>query len=95
MQKTHDITLERAVLFLWLETQGRIFTVKFFKKNGTLRTMTARRNVKKHLRGGDLPYDPVKKLLLPVFDMSIREYRMVNLRGLQSFSIGGETFNVK
>lgn len=57
-----------------------------------MRSMVCRRGVKRHLRGGDLPYDAKSRHLLPVFDMSAEGYRMVNLDTLVSFNIGGETF---
>ncbi|MHC4278222.1 MAG: SH3 beta-barrel fold-containing protein [Planctomycetota bacterium] len=88
----HQIPFRRALEFLYNETQGRIFSVYFRKTDGTMREMVCRRGVKAHLRGGNLPYDPKPKLLLPVFDMWTDDYRMVNLRTLVSFNIGGETF---
>ena len=92
--KTTPIPRLRAATFLYCETQGRIFTARFRKKDGTMRDMTARCDVKKHLRGGELPYDPILKLLLPVFDMAVNDYRMINLLTLESFTVGGETFTV-
>ncbi len=59
-----------------------------------MREMTCRRHVRKHLVGGSLPYDPKPKLLLPVFDVRVRDYRMVNLATLVSFNVMGETFIV-
>jgi hypothetical protein len=91
-RKTNQIGWRRATEFLQSETEGRIFSAYFRKKDGSMRQMTCRRGVKAHLSGGDLPYDPKAKLLLPVFDMQIEEYRMVNLASLVSFNIGGETF---
>ena len=91
-RNTNQIGWRRANEFLQNETEGRIFTAYFRKKNGEMRTMNCRRGVKAHLSGGNLPYDPKAKLLLPVFDMQKEEYRMVNLASLVSFNIGGETF---
>ena len=91
-RKVNPIEWRRAAEFLQNETQGRIFSAYFRKQNGAMREMTCRRGVKAHLSGGDLPYDPKPKLLLPVFDMHLGKYRMVNLRTLVSFNIGGETF---
>jgi hypothetical protein len=56
----------------------KIFTVTFVKKNGEVRVMNARRGVKKHLKGGELPYDPYEHGLVPVFDMQKEAYRMIN-----------------
>ena len=101
-RNVHTIDSRRAMEFLWNETQGRIFSAYFRKVDGTMRTMVCRRGVRQHLRGGDLPYDPKPKMLLPVFDMHRAQrteeraeaYRMVSLGSLVSFNIGGETFIV-
>jgi hypothetical protein len=90
----HRIDRRRAMEFLWGETQGRIVSVYFEKKDGTMREMTCRRGVKRHLRGGDLPYDPKPRMLVPVFDMNLGEYRTINVGSLVSFNVGGETFVV-
>jgi hypothetical protein len=103
------ITLDKAKELI-SGTKGGFFTVTFLaqdkdekgrpKKNldGTLqyrlRTMNARLGVKKHLRGGELPYDPRSKGLIPVFDMQKREYRMVNSNTIQSLNIGKKQYTV-
>lgn len=87
-QPVHQISPRRASEFLWNETEGRIFSAYFRKKDGTMREMICRRGVTNKLRGGQLPYNPKPKLLLPVFDMEIQDYRMVNLATLVSFNIG-------
>lgn len=88
----NQISWRRAAEFLQNETEGRIFSVYYRKKNGSMRELTGRIGVKAHLTGGDLRYDPKAKLLLPVFDMHLGDYRMVNLATVVSFNIGGETF---
>ena len=94
-RKVTQIGRQRASEFLWGETGGRIFTAYFIKKDGTMRDMTCRRGVKAYLVGGGLLYDPKPKQLLPVFDMAIKEYRMIPLNRLISFNIGNETFVVQ
>jgi hypothetical protein len=59
---------------------GKIFSVTFVKKDGSLRKMTARLGVKKNLKGVGLKFDPAEKNLLVVFDMHKRAYRMINLK---------------
>jgi hypothetical protein len=59
--------------------KGEIFTVTFVKKDGTTRTMNARLGVKRYLRGGDLPYNPLERGLLPVYDLQKNDYRIINL----------------
>lgn len=67
--------------------KGRIFSVEFIKRDNTLRKMICRTGVTKHLKGGELAYDPIEKGMLPVFDMQKQEYRMINLRTIQRISL--------
>jgi hypothetical protein len=92
MRQVHQISPTRAADFLRDETQGRIFSVYFQKADGSMRQMTCRRGVKRHLRGGSLPYDPNAKNLLPVFDLERGEYRTVPLARLVSFNVSGATY---
>ncbi len=80
--------------FLQNETAGRILSVYFEKKDGSMREMICRRGVTKHLRGGELPYNPKPRMLVPVWDFGAKDYRIVNVATLVSFNIGGETFVV-
>lgn len=75
-------------------TQGKIFTVSFIKKDGTLRKMNCRLGVTKHLKGGELAFDPKEYDLIPVFDLQKNAYRMINLDSLVEITINGETFEV-
>lgn len=68
-------------------SKGRIFSVLFVKKDLTERKMICRIGVKKHLRSGDLPYDPISKGLVSVFDMEKQEYRMINLKTIINISL--------
>jgi hypothetical protein len=56
----------------------KIFTVTFVKKDGTVRVLNGKTGVKKHLKGGELGYDPISKGLIPVFDLKSEGYRMIN-----------------
>lgn len=62
------------------ETKGKIFSVEFTKKDGSIRKMNCRLNVKKGTNGNGLKFDPIKKGLLPVFDMQNNGFRMINLK---------------
>lgn len=75
--------------------KGEIFTVTFIKKDGTTRVMNARLGVKRYLRGGELPYDPIAKGLLPVYDLQKNDYRIINLNTILSAKVGGQEFIVK
>ena len=69
--------------------KGKIFSAEFVKKDGTLREMVCRTGVKKYLKGGELPFDPVEKGLLPVFDMQKQDYRMINLKTIRRIKLEG------
>ena len=80
--------------FTALVSDGKIFSVKFIKRTtGELRRMTCRIGVKKHLKGGDKAYSAAQKRLLTVFDMDAKSYRSIPLEGIQSVSVGGQTFS--
>jgi hypothetical protein len=67
------------------KTNGRIFSVTFVKKDGTIRKMTARLGVKKDLKGVGLKFNPSERSLVVVFDMHKRAYRMINLQTIITF----------
>lgn len=67
------------------KTNGRIFSVTFVKKDGSIRKMTARLGVKKDLKGVGLKFDPTERSLVVVFDMNKRAYRMINLQTIITF----------
>ncbi len=70
--------------------ENTIFSVVFTKKDGTVRKMVARLNVKKGVNGKGMAYNPIEKGLLPVFDMQKKGFRMVNLNTVTELTIKGE-----
>lgn len=80
----------RTVLAKIQTAENTIFSVKFTKKDGTVRTMVARLNVKKGVKGTGMAYDPIEKGLLPVFDMEKKGFRMINLNTVLELKIKGE-----
>jgi hypothetical protein len=70
-----------------LDTNGKIFSVSFIKKNGELRNMVARLNVKSRAINPDKPstamLDTSKPYIL-VFDFQKDNYRIVNYETIQS-----------
>jgi len=69
---------------------GTIFTAINVKRNGETRKYICRLGVRKHLKGGELPYNPAEKDLLPIFDMKKKQYRMINLRTLKYLKVRGK-----
>ncbi len=72
-------------------SNGRIFTVVFTKKDGTIRKMNCRLDVKKHLKGGESTTAHIDHLMT-VFDMQAKGYRCINLDTIKSISLGGQTY---
>jgi hypothetical protein len=68
----------------------QIFSVKFIKKDGTLRQMNCRRGVTKGVKGVGMSYDPFEKNLLPVWDIVKGEYRMINISTIQELKANKE-----
>jgi len=80
----------RKVLEEIQTANNTIFSVEFIKKDGSVRTMTARLNVKKGVKGTGMSYDPIEKGLLPVWDMQKNAFRMINLKTVTKLQIKGE-----
>ena len=75
---------------------GKVFGVSFVKRtDGTVRTMSARTQVRKHLTGEGLKFSPTQYNLSTVFDMNKQAYRMVNLEGLTSLTMEGGKYEVE
>lgn len=77
------------------QTNGKIFTVQFYKRTtGELRTMNCRLGVHKDLKGEGLKFDPAKKNLIVVYDMQAKDYRSINLDSILSIKMNGmEIYN--
>ena len=59
-----------------LGSKGKIITVEFIKKDGTLRVMNCRLGVTKHLKGGISTLDPNK--FITVYDLKSEGYRAID-----------------
>ena len=70
---------------------NKFFTVSFTKKDGSIRVMNARLNVKKHLKGGELSYNPDKVNNIIVYDLNNKGYRTINLDALKTIKLDGYT----
>lgn len=74
------------------ENKGKIFSVRFIKKDGTARFMKCRTGVISKLRGGELQYDAASKGLKVVFDLACNGYRMINANTVYELRIKGKTY---
>lgn len=58
-----------------LNTNGKIVTVTFTKKDGSIRVMNCRLGVTKYLKGGSSTLDPSK--FITVYDLQAKGYRAI------------------
>ena len=72
------------------KANNTIFSVEFIKKDGSVRTMTARLHVKKGVKGTGMAYNPIEKGLLPVWDMQKNGFRTINIKTVTKLQIKGE-----
>jgi len=78
------------------DQSGKIASAKFIKRtDGSVRKMTFRTGVKKHLTGEGAKYSFRKNALIPVFDMQKRGYRSIPTEGIQELTVGGNTYIVE
>ena len=92
MMKT--ISRDTAKKYIY-KTNGKFFSAVFTKKNGEIRLMTCRTNVRKYLKGVGLRFKPQDKGLMTVFDIHKGGYRFINLMTLESLKIRGKKYHVK
>lgn len=84
--------MNNAVKAMIEGTTGRIFTVVYYKKDGSRRTMNARIGAKRGQVGAGLHWDPEKRGYMVVRDVKKRDYRMVNLDTVEEFRFQGQTW---
>ena len=73
-------------------TKGKFFTVTFVKKDGTIRTMTARTGVKKGVNGNGLKFNPSERNLKVVWSCDAETFRMINLNTILGIKFKGKNY---
>lgn len=72
------------------DSNGKIITVKFIKKDGTERILNGRLGVKKFLRGGVKTVDPNQ--YITIYDLQNEGYRNINRNTILEVKVSGEVF---
>jgi hypothetical protein len=85
--------MNKLIVEIKKELGSKIFSVSFYKKDGTLREMTCRLGVTKHLKGGELSHNPSDFGHLIVYDMKSEGYRTINLNTLVKIKFEGKEYN--
>lgn len=68
-------------------SNGKFVSVSFVKKDGTLRVLTGRLGVVKHLKGGECTVDRDKYII--IYDIVNKGYRSINRDTIQHVTIDG------
>ena len=74
-----------------LKQTGGIFNVKFYKADGTLRSINARFGVRKGVTGKGLSYNPSERNNIVIFSMNDNGFRTVKLDNIVSIKFNGYT----
>ena len=69
-------------------SSGKFITVTFTKKDGSLRVLTGRLGVTKHLKGGVSTLNPDQYITL--YDVVNKGYRAINRATIQSVKANGK-----
>ena len=88
------INKETAKKYIY-ETNGKIFSAVFTKKDGEKRTMVCRQGVAKYVKGVGLKFKPEERSLIGVFDMQKEAYRFINLDTLEKIKIKGTEYEIE
>ena len=72
--------------------QGRFFTAKFIKQDGTLRKLNGRFGVRKGTTGKGMRYNPYERGYLNPYDVNKDDYRMINVDTLLELSFNGKKY---
>ena len=74
---------------------GAIFNVVFKKKDGTIRHMRCRLNVKKYVKGIGMRFNPDEYNLLVAYDLDKEGYRMIPLERVLYIKCGNKVLKFK
>lgn len=73
-------------------TGGKFFTVTFIKKDGTIRTMTARTGVKKGTKGIGLRYNATDKGIKILWVCDAENFRAIKLNSILEIKFKGKNY---
>jgi len=88
------ITTDKAKQLI-SQSNGRIFSAVFIKKDNTHRLINARLGKRyKSKTGKEAPYKAQNYNLLPVYDMRIKAFRMLNFNTLLTLTINKNNYKI-
>jgi hypothetical protein len=89
-------TLNKEQLrYILKNSKGKIMTIAYRKKDGTLRTINTRTGVKKDITGKGLTYNPDEYGYVILWDLNKKAYRTVNTNTVTTLKGGGEIYKIQ
>ena len=76
------------------KTRGKIFSVRFIKKDGTIRDMTCRLETDTGKVGTGVSPEKIDNPYICVYDMQKEGYRLINLQTIRSIKAEREEYLV-
>jgi hypothetical protein len=73
---------------------GKIITVYFIKSDGSKRVLNGRSGVKKHLKGGKLPYCREKTRTIGLFELKSKAYKSIRIDRIVYFKANGKLYRL-
>ena len=90
---TIEVSREKAVELI--KNCKQFYRVSFIKRStNSLREMICRNGVQKHLKGGELKFNPKAHSLVMVYSMDAKDYRSIGIEGIQEVKIAGIVYKV-
>ena len=71
--------------------ENKICTVRFIKKDGTIRKMNCRMGVTKHETGKGKKFDDKEYGIVSVYEMKSKQYRSFRVSSLLSLTVDNKT----
>lgn len=90
-----NITEKEAFKLITTQTKGHIFSANIVKKDGKERLMNCKLSVNSLKKGGELSFDPTALNMIPVVDVNLFAYRMINVSTVRSLQINKQFYNVE
>jgi hypothetical protein len=90
-----DTLSKEQLRYILKNSKGKIMTVVYRKKDGSIRTINTRTGVKKNITGGGLKYNPDEHGYVILWDLRKQAYRTVNLNTVTALKGGGKVYAIK
>jgi hypothetical protein len=89
-----DTLTKEQLRYVLKNSKGKIMTLVFKKKDGTMRMINTRTGVTKNIKGTGLAYDPDKYGYVILWDLRKGNYRTVNINTVTLLKSAGKTYTI-